>query len=227
MKSILLSALLTAIALSLGMSQALAQTAQEVPEEDRKFVAEILRKALAGEMATAKLATSSEERHREEIGPKFARIVTYWRSKVAAEARFPNPAQDLTVSVPSMLRGESRTVIKAVASAPIVGTASGQVMEDGGHKIAGTSTGFRSLSTIAAEFSVTRAGAGYQIQILSWEPKFKDTHFDDSILDRLRGPIEKLVNEKLKDESDKLRAKANDALKKAYEEGKLKLDVAR
>lgn len=212
-----------------GISQ--GQVADAAPKTDRDLIAEILRKCLAKEMIRTELKGQSEQRHKEEIDLPFgiAKVVTYWKSKASGEARFTDPETNLVVEVPKMIRESKRTTIVATASIPMNGKICGSVTTDDNHELLTISSNFDSKLAIRAEFTIARDSKDgridYRVEITNWTLSIRDTHFDNQVLNDVRGVVEDVANEKLKIDVDKFRSVANDALKNAYQDGKLKLDV--
>jgi len=65
--------------------------------------------------------------------------------------------------------------------------------------------------------------AHYKIRIEQWAPAFHEVKFDHDLVDKLRGPLGNLANNKLRPKADELKETINKALKDAYETGRLTL----
>jgi hypothetical protein len=200
------------------------------PEANRKLMANILEAALAKEAMTAKLDKVVSERHKEEVklNPKLPAIVTYWRSEVAVKAACVEPETKLKIEVPKMVREKDKITLQVTGSAPVSGDVTGRALTDDMKEFLKVPSEFTTTVTATAECVLTRVvekdQVKIQIVIKEWKPVLKDTKFKNTIADKLRDPIQNAMNKKLLEMTEPLREKANEALKKAYDEGKLKFD---
>jgi hypothetical protein len=196
---------------------------ENAPAADRNFVAKSLEGALAKEAAKVKYERTAEDRHKESLGP----IVTYWRSHVTVKAEFVDPATKLKVEVPKMVREADMITLQLWASAPVKGDVSGKALTDDKKEFLKASSPFTTTIKLTAECVLTRVeekgDVKVRIEITGWKPVLKDTKFENPILNQLRGPIQDAANNKLVEVANPLRGAANAALKRAYNEGKLKL----
>ncbi len=200
-------------------------TAQDnAPPADREFMAELLRQPLVKEAEKVKYTGTADDRHKEKLGP----IVTYWRSRVTLKAEFDDPATRLKVEVPKMIRGRDTTTTWVTVIAPVKGTVSGTAMTDDKRNLFHADSSFTTTLVVAAEGVLTRVEdkgeVKVRIEVRDWKPALKDTRFGNPIVNKLRGPIEAAAQKRLGEAADPLRNAANKALKKAYDDGKLKLD---
>lgn len=204
-------------------------------EANRKLIAELLREVIAKELQGAKIDEKVPERHKEEKRiridfPKVDRtIVTYWWSEVAFTATFPDVQKKLSIEVPEMIRQtDGTTLIKAVLVGPIAGDVAGKAMSDDKRiVIIAVNSGYSATLRVEAEIQVQRIAkdgeSNYKVEVKKWTGSVHGPRFANGALDRLRGPIEGLVNRSIQGKAEGLRGIANGALQKAYQDGKLKL----
>jgi hypothetical protein len=196
------------------------------PAGDRQVVAKLIRDAVVPEAAKAKIEGKSDQRHREVLKNPIQDIVTYWRSEVSGTATFVEPDKKLTVEVPGLVRKKGVAVLTVKAEAPIKGTVAGKALTDDGITIISVESPYTCTLAASADCRVTRVAkdgaVAYSIEVTRWEPSIRDLSFTGE-LDRVKGPIEGLANDRLKAEAARLRDEMNAALKKAYEDGRLTL----
>jgi hypothetical protein len=187
-------------------------------------MAEFLQGDLAQRAADAKFQGMVEERHKEKLGL----LVPYWWTRVTLQAEFDHTGTKLRVGVPRMVRGAETTTVHVAVTAPLKGRIAAEALTDGkAVVIVRGTTDFKTTIHLTAECVLTRVkendGVKIRIELREWKPVLQETTFDSKIVNRLRGPIQAAVNQKLVEVAAPLRDKANAALRKAYEEGKLKL----
>lgn len=196
------------------------------PAGNRQLMAKLIRDALIPEAAKAKIEGSSAERHREVIKNPVKDIVTYWRSYVSGTAAFVEPDKKLTIEVPTLIREKGKATITVKTQAPVKGDVAGKALTDDGKQIVAVASPYTCNLAVTADCTVTRVAKGgglaYKIAVTKWDPTVTDLKFNNG-LDKVKGPIESLANDKLKAESAKLRDAMNAALRKAYEDGRLTL----
>lgn len=196
------------------------------PASDRELIAKLIREALVSEAAKTRIEMKSAERHKEVIKNPIKDIVTYWRSDVSGTASFVEPDKKLTLDVPILIREKGKATLTIHAMAPVKGDVVGKALTDDWKQIIAVASPYTCRLAVTATCTVTRVtnvgGVAYKIEVAKWDPTVTDLKFNNG-LDRVKGPIERLANDKLKAESAKLRDAANDALRKAYENGRLTL----
>jgi hypothetical protein len=196
------------------------------PSGDRQVVAKLIRDALVPEAAKARIEGNSAERHREVLKNPIKDIVTYWRSEVSGTAVFVEPDKKFTVEVPALIRNKGVATLTVKVEVPVKGDVAGKALTDDGKTIISVASPYTCTLAASADCRVTRVAkegaVAYAIEVTRWNPSVRDLKFT-GVLDRVKGPIEGLANDRLKSESTRLRDAMNAALKKAYEDGRLTL----
>jgi len=221
---------ITLFAIVLGPVAAQPPAEVNASANDRKEVADQIRKAILADADKLKLEDRAEERHREVvtvgIGPLKKDIVTYWWSDVSGNCVLVEPQTKFTLDVSKMIRGENRTKFTVVASCPGKGSVSGTAKSDDKKVTFVTiNSDYTCTLNLSMDCVLTREIVNdkvvYKLETTKAEPKLTDLKFGNA-LDRIGGDIQKLANEKLAKQADKMCETANAALKTAYEEGRLK-----